>query len=73
MHLGKLIVLKISSIMGMYVYTSGIILTTEHMVLDRILNIMPFGSSWNGLKELICKVRIFRVIHKSKYKEKWQN
>lgn len=66
MHLGKLIGLKISSIVGTYAYTSGTILTTEYMVLHGILNILPFGSSWNGLEKLICKVKIFRAIHKSK-------
>lgn len=66
MHLGKLIVLKISSILGIYAYISGTILATEHMVLHGILNILPFGSSWNGLQELICMVKIFREMHKSK-------
>lgn len=65
MNLGKLIVLKISCIVGTYAYVSGTSLTTEHMILHGILNILPFGCSWNGLEELMCKVKIFRAIHKS--------
>lgn len=66
MRLGKLIVLKISNTVGICVYMSGIILTTEHMVLHGILNILPSGSSWNGVEELICKIKISRAIHKLK-------
>lgn len=59
-----------SSIVGTYACLSGIILTTEHMVLHGILNMLPFGSSWNGLEELICKVKIFRAIQKIKIEGK---
>lgn len=56
--------------MGTYACISGIILITEHMVLHGILNILPFGSCWNGLEELICKVKIFRAIKKIKIEGK---
>lgn len=66
MRLGKLVVLKISRIVGTYAYTLELLLKTEHMVLPRILNILSFGSSWNEVEERICKFKICGAIHKPK-------
>lgn len=66
MHLGKLVVLKVSRIVGTYAYMSELLLRTELTVLHWILNIPSFGSSRNEVEELICKFKICGAIHKPK-------
>jgi len=63
-RLGKLVVLKIRKIVGTYAYVSELLLRTEHMALHPILNNTVLAIP--GMKELICKFKICRAIHKPK-------